>query len=119
MKLSHLAAAALIGAGLAGPVLAHAHLDSASPADGAVLTAAPEAVTLVFTEDLELALSRLSVTGADGAAVETTPLEHESGDVRTLHVTLPTLAPGVYTVDWGVTSVDTHSTEGSYTFTLD
>jgi copper resistance protein C len=33
-------------------------------------------------------------------------------------VTLPKLPPGTYTVNWHVTSVDTHKTEGNYTFTV-
>ena len=31
---------------------------------------------------------------------------------------LPKLTPGTYTVNWHVTSVDTHKTEGNYKFTV-
>lgn len=118
MKSSLLALSVLLGLGFAAPAWAHAHLDSASPAQGAVLTASPEAVTLAFTENLELALSRLTVADAVGKPVAASALEHEAGDVRTLRVALPKLAPGVYKVEWRAASVDTHSTEGAFTFTL-
>jgi methionine-rich copper-binding protein CopC len=45
---------------------------------------------------------------------KSTPLE----DGRVLSVKLKTLAPGDYSVEWHVTSVDTHKTEGHFTFTV-
>ncbi|MFT3688339.1 copper resistance CopC family protein [Paenirhodobacter sp.] len=98
------------------PVAAHGHLDSAEPAEGATLAVAPDAITLGFTEALEPALSTITVTDAAGAVIQTGAPEVEDG--RILRVTLPALPPGVYKVDWKVTSVDTHSTSGSYGFTV-
>ena len=40
------------------------------------------------------------------------------GEGRVLQVKLKPLPPGVYTVVWHVTSVDTHKTEGHFTFTV-
>ena len=37
-------------------------------------------------------------------------------DGRVLSVPLKTLPPGVYNVEWRVTSVDTHKTEGAFVF---
>ena len=39
-------------------------------------------------------------------------------DGRVLSVKLKPLPPGVYAVEWHVTSVDTHKTEGHFTFTV-
>jgi methionine-rich copper-binding protein CopC len=39
-------------------------------------------------------------------------------DRRVLSVKLKTLPPGIYSVEWHVTSVDTHKTEGHFTFTV-
>jgi hypothetical protein len=39
-------------------------------------------------------------------------------DGRMLSVKLKPLPPGVYAVEWHVTSVDTHKTEGHFTFTV-
>lgn len=108
----------LLALGFAAPASAHGLLDSATPAADAALAAAPEEILLVFTEEIELPLSRLSLRDAAGKAVEISAPAHDEGDPRTLRAALPKLAPGAYQVDWGVTSVDTHSTQGSYGFTL-
>lgn len=119
MKLHLFAFPVLLGLGFSTPATAHAHLDSATPAEGATLDAAPQEVVLVFTEDLEIALSRLTLADAAGTPIETSPLERDAGDPRSLRVTLPeALAPGVYQVEWSAASVDTHSTQGVYRFTL-
>jgi methionine-rich copper-binding protein CopC len=99
----------------AGPVTAHAFLDHAEPRVGSTVTA-PAALTLVFTEPIEPAFSRIVVTGAGGAPVATGALAHPAPAV--LSVPLPSLAPGTYTVAWAVVSVDTHATEGRFTFTV-
>lgn len=51
------ALAVLLVVGLFGNALAHAALDSSDPADGSVLAAAPAAITLSFTEELEAGFS--------------------------------------------------------------
>jgi methionine-rich copper-binding protein CopC len=40
----------------------------------------------------------------------------DAGDATLLWVSLPSLAPGTYRVTWRVLSVDTHVTEGDFTF---
>lgn len=101
---------------LAAPALAHGMLSSADPAESEVLTEAPKAVLLDFSEDLEPALSTITVTDSAGVRIETgAPVADEPGSLR---LDLPALTPGTYRVDWSVTSVDTHSTSGSYSFTL-
>jgi copper resistance protein C len=39
-------------------------------------------------------------------------------DGRTLVIPLKTLPPGTYQVEWHVTSVDTHKTEGHFVFSV-
>jgi methionine-rich copper-binding protein CopC len=46
---------------LAGSALAHAELSGSTPADGAVLSAAPAVVTLTFTEPVEVRFSTFKV----------------------------------------------------------
>lgn len=100
---------------LASPALAHAFLKQQSPKAGAGLTMPPSAVHLVFTEDLEPALSGVTVTGTDGKSYTTgKPAVH--GNV--MDVALKGLPPGTYRVFWHAVSVDTHRTEGSYAFTI-
>ena len=113
-RVTLLAALALV-AGAAPTVHAHTFLDHAVPAVGSTVNAAPAAIELDFTEDVEAAFSTVEVTAsADGAKVEAKALEHPAPGV--LLLPLPRLAPGEYAVRWKVVSVDTHSSEGSFRF---
>lgn len=116
MKLQSLLLALALALPL--PALAHGKLDSADPADGAVLDTAPTTLSLSFTENLELALAKVTLTDAAGGVIATPAPEAEGGDTRHLRVALPTLPAGVYKVEWNVTSVDTHNTHGSYSFAV-
>ena len=112
--------ATLIGAGLAlgaGQASAHAFLKTAAPAVGSTVPQAPSQVSIEFTEGVEPKFSTIAVQDAAGASVA-------SGDARILGsnthlaVGLKPLQPGTYRVVWHVTAVDTHKTEGSFTFTV-
>jgi methionine-rich copper-binding protein CopC len=98
------------------PACAHAFLDHAEPRVGSTVDSPPSAVALAFTEPIEPAFSRVEVLDKNGTRVATAPPEHPTPD--TLKVTLPRLLPGEYTVRWVVVSVDTHPTEGSFTFSV-
>ena len=101
----------------AGPAFAHAFLDRASPGVGSEVSGSPPALSLTYTEPVEPLFSTVQVTAASGARVdEGKPTTQEDG--RILVVKLKTLPPGDYTVEWHVTSVDTHKTEGHFTFTV-
>lgn len=96
--------------------MAHALLDRAEPRVGAAVSSPPAAVTLTFTEPVEPAFSRIEVFDAENQAVQAGAIEHPRED--TLSVSLPRLAPGAYEVRWKVVSVDTHSTEGRFRFSV-
>jgi len=105
------AAACLIGQ----VAFAHAFLDRASPPVGSEVAGSPPALNLTYTEPVEPLFSTVHVTDATGARVDEgkpTPLD----DGRILSVKLKPLPPGIYAVEWHVTSVDTHKTEGHFTF---
>jgi methionine-rich copper-binding protein CopC len=104
------AASALL---MASSAHAHAHLESASPAAGSTVATAPSEVTLSFSEKLEPAFSRLEVRNAQGARVDQAPATING---NTISAPLKPVPPGRYTVRWRVLSVDTHKTEGSFTF---
>jgi len=97
----------------AAQALAHAFLDHASPLVGSTVRTAPREVVLWFTEKLEPAFSRVTVQNAAGARVDRGN-SHASGNQ--LRVSLGALPPGTYRVMWRVVSVDTHATEGDFTF---
>ena len=91
---------------------AHAFLDHSDPRVGNTVRSSPPAVTLWFTQKLEPAFSSAQVTNASGAVVSTGA--SVSGTV--MRVGVRSLPPGTYRVHWKVLSVDTHTTEGSFSF---
>jgi hypothetical protein len=92
---------------------AHAFLDHASPLVGSTVATAPRELSLSFTQNLEPAFSSVEVTDASGARVDQGKAQ-VSGD--TMRVGLKSLNPGSYHVHWRALSVDTHTTQGSFTF---
>ncbi|HEY1260443.1 MAG TPA: copper resistance CopC family protein [Stellaceae bacterium] len=111
-----LAAAALFGA--AHGALAHAFLDHASPAVGSTVPMPPPNVRLWFTQELEPAFSTLTVTDKAGNRVDRGDGTVDAKDPTELHAGLKSLPPGTYKVAWRVVSVDSHRTEGDFTFTV-
>jgi methionine-rich copper-binding protein CopC len=96
--------------------VAHAFLDHASPAVGSSVPAAPATITLWFTQNLEPAFCKVTVTNAAGQEVDLGNTKVAPDNPAELQIGLKALPPGTYTVNWHVLSVDTHTTEGSFTF---
>ena len=92
---------------------AHAFLDHAEPRVGSTVPTAPREVSLSFTQNLEPAFSSVEVKDANGTRVD---LGKPSISASVMRVGLKPLTPGTYRVRWQVLSVDTHTTEGSFTF---
>jgi copper resistance protein C len=101
---------------MTGAALAHAHLRHSAPAAGTTVHGSPSEVKLWFTEEVEPAYSTIKIMGADGKQVDKQDTSVDPGDAKILKVSLPSLSPGTYTVIWQVTSVDTHKTDGKFTF---
>ena len=95
---------------------AHAFLDHASPAVGSLVPTAPSIVTLWFTQDLEPVFSSVTVTNDAGHRVDLGNAQIPQDSPAELQIGLKPLAPGTYLVSWHVVSVDTHPTEGTFTF---
>lgn len=96
-----------------GAAQAHAFLDHAEPRVGNKIGSPPREVTLWFTQKLEPAFSSVTVTNGAGQRVD-------SGKARVsgnqMSIPLRAGGAGTYHVNWHVLSVDTHTTEGSFTF---
>jgi copper resistance protein C len=92
---------------------AHAFLDHASPLVGSTVATAPHEVTLTFTQNLEASFSTVEVTDGSGARVDQGKAQ-VSGN--TMSIGLKALSSGSYKVHWHVLSVDTHTTQGTFTF---
>jgi methionine-rich copper-binding protein CopC len=104
----------LMPAMLLGSAAAHAHavLDHANPRVGSTVRTAPHEVTLSFSQKLEPSFSSAQVTDGAGARVD----QGSRAEGMQIHVSVKPLPPGTYRVRWKVLSVDTHKTEGSFTF---
>lgn len=102
----------------AGAAFAHAFLDHAAPAVGSTVSAAPAEVRLFFSEAVEPLFSGVELTTADGAAIVTGAAVVDPRDPMQLVLKVPPLSPGRYRVRWHVVSVDTHRTEGDFTFEI-
>jgi copper resistance protein C len=92
---------------------AHAFLDHAEPRVGSTVPTAPREVVLFYNQNLEPAFSSVEVSDANGARVDLGKPRINAGVMR---VGLKQLPPGTYKVRWEVLSVDTHTTEGSFSF---
>ena len=92
---------------------AHAFLDHASPLVGSTVQSAPREVSLTFTQNLEPSFSSVEVTDSKGARVDAGKPQISGNSMR---VALKPIGPGSYRVRWHVLSVDTHRTEGSFSF---
>lgn len=108
--------AAALGVSFASSVGAHAFLDHAKPAVGSTVHGPPTKVELWFTQQLEPAFSNAQVVDPNGKRVDRDDAAVDAADPTLLRVSLPPLAPGRYRVTWRVLSVDTHVTEGDYSF---
>jgi hypothetical protein len=117
-KLALTFAVAALASGAASAARAHAFLDHASPAVGSLVATAPPIVTLWFTQDLETAFSSVTVTNEAGQRVDLGNAQIPSGSPAELQIGLKPLPPGTYLVSWHVVSVDTHPTEGTFTFEI-
>ena len=131
----------LCGATL-GVASAHAYLETSNPATGATLQAAPEQITLNFSEPLELRFSTFKVAPLETDATDPREVKLAAMDLveevvgseseaqlevdmltaertaREVVLGLPELAPGTYVVMWRLLSTDTHTSDDFVTFTV-
>ena len=120
--------ALVAGALLALPAVAaasrlHTELKESNPAQDAVLTESPTAVTLTYTTAVQLSLSSVSVRSATGgaarvAAAELAYLHEDRQDVLVLGLDEP-LGRGSYVVAWTTAGPDGHVLSGEFGFRVD
>ena len=96
----------------------HATLVKSTPARRAVLSKAPGHVQLWFNERLEARFCHLAVWNAAGQQVDNKDTRVDPENPKQLSVSLPALAPGIYTVKYRVLSVDSHIVEDQFSFTM-
>ena len=122
MKRITCAVAALLVVGVwpslaATAAFAHASLESSDPSNGELLEAAPDRISLTFTEPPDLSLTTIGVLDDTGAPLPTGPPELAPGSDREVRVRLDPVPDGVYTVTWRtVSATDGHVTAGAFSF---
>ena len=94
---------------------AHALLDHADPRVGNTVQN-PRVVSLWFTQNLESRFSTIEVLDSNGARMNAGTASVDTNDRKLLRVPVKVLPAGTYTVKWRVLPVDTHTTEGNFTF---
>lgn len=115
-RRARLALALLLALAALGPAQAAAHavLQAATPADGAVLARAPAEVAIEFNEPVTpIAIELRDASGAKIAL----PAPPEARD-GVLRAALPPLAAGPYLLTYRVTSLDAHPVGGSLAFAI-
>ncbi len=114
-----------LAVGLALPTtlaFAHAYLERSTPAGGSKLSVIPQTVCLSFGEPVEKGFSLFAVKDSRGNRVDDEAKMRKAkdrfGSSKIIAIPLKELTAGSYTVEWKVLSVDSHVTEGSFTFTV-
>ncbi|HEX3971811.1 MAG TPA: copper resistance protein CopC [Stellaceae bacterium] len=115
-RLALLLAGSLIA--MPGLAQAHAYPKTAEPAADSTVSPAPSAVKIWFTGKLEPAFSKIAVQDASGVAVDKGNAAVDPQDATLMQVSLKKLPPGTYKVHWHAVSVDTHATDGDFSFTV-
>jgi methionine-rich copper-binding protein CopC len=112
--LGALSALLLLPLGI-GAAYAHAFLDHADPRVGNTVKT-PRIVSLWFTQNLESNFSTIEVLDSKGTRMNAGNALVDTNDRKLLRVPVKVLPAGSYTVKWRVLSVDTHTSEGNFTF---
>ncbi|MDI3471608.1 MAG: hypothetical protein OJF62_003671 [Pseudolabrys sp.] len=110
------AGALFLAVAAATAVHAHAHLIKSEPGVDATVSA-PHELVLHFSEQLEGAFSGATVKNAKGATISGKATV-DAGDKKIMRVPLKPDGGGTYKVNWHALSVDTHKTQGSFSFTV-
>jgi copper transport protein len=100
----------------ATPAFAHATLEQTSPTAGQVLNRPPKAVTLTFSESVEVALGAIRAYNSRGDRIDIGEAAHPGGQQSRVRVDLPNLDDDSYVVTWRVISADAHPVRGAFTF---
>jgi copper resistance protein C len=110
-----LAAALLVGG--TAPALAHEQFESSEPAEGDTLAEVPTRIVLTFSGNVVDPEPQVVLRNEDGGSVgEALPVV--DGPTVTLPLD-PSLANGLYTVEWGIDSSDGHAVSGEFSFAVE
>jgi methionine-rich copper-binding protein CopC len=109
----------MLTAVLAAPisVLAHAVIETATPADGAVLETPPTEIVITYTEELDASRSSLTLHDSSGAQIASGGVDPANDLV--MRIDPPELEPGTYEIRSAARSAhDDHLERNELTFTI-
>ena len=104
--------------GVTAAASAHSFPEQENPPAGAMLTEPPTQITIKYDAPIEKLFASLEVLNSAGQN-EAVGEPQVSPDGWKLSVPVNKLQPGEYTVQWRVVCIDTHHTQGSYSFTVE
>ena len=104
----------LAGLLISGQTYGHAMLEKSSPANNAILSAAPKSINLTFGHQTKLVMLKL-LKGKDAIPVA---VNASAADSKTFSIPLPALTPGQYQATWSTLSADGHPMKGTISFTI-
>ena len=100
-------------------VFAHAFLDHAIPGVGMTVSGPVHELGIYFTQGVVTAFSHVHVVSAAGAQIPVSKPVNDPSDQQIVIIRLGrALGTGIFSVSWQVVSVDTHTTQGTFTFTV-
>ena len=103
----------------APPARFHAQLTKAMPGVNDTVATSPDSIKLWFSEKVELALTKVVVSGGGAAIPLGKPaFDGPAGDAPVVLAVRDKLAPGKYAVDWTVAGKDGHPVKGTYGFVV-
>ena len=87
------------------------------PAAAIAFKGAPSRIRLIFSESIDAAKTKVSITGPDGHAINLVPVRNPNSSGE-LTATVPPISPGPYHVAYTGVSAKGESITGDYAFTL-
>ena len=102
---------------LASPASAHALVERTTPQGDETLPTSPEAVTIEFSEPVEVSFGGIRVYDTNANRVDAGVAEHVEGRADAIQAPLDDNLPdGTYTVTWRVVSADGHPIDEAFVF---
>ena len=96
----------------------HLYLDKSAPEADQIVTEAPTKIVLEFSEEPELAVSRIAVKGAHGDVKLKEVARSEEDETILWAAFEAPLTDGAYNVTWMTSSGDGHPVRGEFAFTV-
>lgn len=111
-------AAAFVAPDHASTVRRHTRLVRSEPAKDSVVRVAPTELRLWFSETLDLAVTRVTLSDGNRQPVATGALTRATDRAPIVAPLTAALADGNYTVTWSTSSKDGHPVRGTFRFSV-